>query len=67
MTWAQRLKRVFNIDIEECSPYPTTADTAASGTPWDIASFRREGRATAESALSQINQRERRRVVTGAW
>ena len=39
-------------------------DTTNQGTLGDIASFRRERRAVAESPLSQFNQQGRRRVVT---
>ena len=99
MTWAQRLKRVFSIDIEVCGrcggsvkiiaciedqdvidrilahlsrkeqdapPLPPLVPPTRAP-PATLPFFGREGRATAESALSQINQRERRRVVTGAW
>ena len=46
-------------------------DTTNQGTLGDIASFRRERRAVAESPLSQFNQQGRRRLVTAenlsAW
>jgi len=88
MTWAQRLKRVFNIDIEVCgrcggsvrviaciedqdiidrilthlrqkrkgNTDPAIAGATDQSATWDIASFRWEGRAIADSSSTTRGQ-----------
>jgi hypothetical protein len=53
MTWAQRLKRVFGIDIETC---PTGATTESAGTDWRSGWIRVPGRHS--SAIGKSDRRQ---------